>query len=201
MQLRLGGRIVERGGGLPHQLVLKLHLGALVIVAAEIFAHLCAQVFIAAAADGLGELVLRTVFTTLADLMHLADKLGVLAGQFRGVVLCGERHMHAHLVAGAAAHELIFKAGDERAAAERERLVLGSAAGELHAVGIARVIEHQLVASLGGAVGDGFDAGMLLLELHQARVQLFFGNFHVFQRAFQAAILKFHSFSLITVLS
>lgn len=91
VQLRLGGRIVERGGGLPHQLVLKLHLGALVIVAAEIFAHLCAQVVIAAAADGLGELVLRTVFTTLADLMHLADKLGVLAGQFRGVVLCGER--------------------------------------------------------------------------------------------------------------
>ena len=132
--------------------------------------------------------------------MHLADKLGVLAGQFRGVVLCGERHMDAHLVAGAAAHELIFKAGDERAAAERERLVLGSAAGELHAVGVARVVEHQFVASLGGAVGDGFDAGMLL-ELHQARVQLFFGNFHVFQRAFQAAILKFHSFSLITVLS
>ena len=49
-----------------------------------------------------------------------------------------------------------------------------------------------LVASLGGAVGDGFDAGMLLLELHQARVQLFFGDFHMFQRAFQAAILKFH---------
>ena len=93
------------------------------------------------------------------------------------------------------------EAGDERAAAERERLVFGGAAGELHAVGVARVVEHQLVASLGGAVGDGFDAGMLLLELHQARVQLFFGNFHVFQRAFQAAILKFHSFSLITVLS
>ena len=97
--------------------------------------------------------------------------------------------------------QIMVYAGDERAAAERERLVFGGAAGELHAVGVARVVEHQFVASLGGAVGDDLDAGMLLLELHQARVQLFFGNFHVFQRAFQAAILKFHSFSLITVLS
>ena len=127
----------------------------------------------------------------------MAAELGVLAGQLRRVIGDGERHVDANVVAGIFADELLFKAGDERAAAEDERLLLRRAAVKLLAVRKAGVIKHQLVAVLRRTVKDRRAPLALLQQPRQLAVDLFFRDVYMFQSGAQTAILKFHSdFSL-----
>ena len=101
--------------------------------------------------------------------------------------------MDRHVVAGVLADELLFKAGDERAAAEDQRLLFGRAAGKLLAVREAGVIEDQLVAILRRAVKDGGAPLALLLQAHQLSGDLLVRNVHMLESGPQAAVFEFHS--------
>ena len=62
------------------------------------------------------------------------------------------------LVAGLGADELLLEAGDQTAGAELEQLIAALAALERHAVELAEVVHHDVVAELGGAL-DGLERG------------------------------------------
>lgn len=134
----------------------QLHLRALGVVVLQTRAHLLPHlVHGLTLADLLGEGIIQRVGRNGADLVDVAAEFRVLARQLRRVILGREGHVDRHVVAGVLADELLFKAGDERAAAEDQRLLFGRAAGKLLAVRETGVIEDQLVAILRRAVKDG----------------------------------------------
>ena len=127
--------------------------------------------------------------------MDMAAELRVLARQLRRVICSRECDVHSHIVAGVFAQQLLFKAGDECAAAKHERLLFRRAARELLSVRKARVVEHQLVPILRGPVKHRRPPLALLLQPHQLPVHLFLRDVHVLQLGPQAEILKCHSCS------
>ena len=122
----------------------------------------------------------------------MAAELRVLARQLRRVICSRECDVHSHIVAGVFAQQLLFKAGDECAAAKHERLLFRRAARELLSVRKARVVEHQLVPILRGPVKHRRPPLTLLLQPHQLPVHLFLRDVHVLQLGPQAEILKCH---------
>ena len=86
-----------------------------------------------------------------------------LAGQLLGAVLVGEGDLDQALVAGPGADELLLEAGDQPARAELEQLVAALAAVERHAVELAEVVHHDVVAELGGAL-DGLERGQAVAQ-------------------------------------
>ena len=63
------------------------------------------------------------------------------------------------------ADDLVFKAVDESAAAQRQIVVLGAAAGELHVVHRADIVDVHGVAVGGSAVGDVLGRGILAQQI------------------------------------
>ena len=124
--------------------------------------------------------------------MDMAAELRVLARQLRRVICSRECDVHRHIVAGVFAQQLLFKAGDECAAAKHERLLFRRAARELLSVRKARVVEHQLVPILRGPVKHRRPPLALLLQPYQLPVHLFLRDVHVLQLGPQAEILKCH---------
>ena len=171
----------------------QLHLRALGVVVLQTRAHLLPHlVHGLTLADLLGEGIIQRVGRDGADLVDVAAEFRVLARQLRRVILGREGHVDRHVVAGVLADELLFKAGDERAAAEDQRLLFGRAAGKLLAVRETGVIEDQLVAILRRAVKDGGAPLALLLQAHQLSGDLLVRNVHMLESGPQAAVFEFH---------
>ncbi len=124
--------------------------------------------------------------------MDMAAELRILTRQFRCMICSRERDMHGHIVAGVLAQKLRFKAGDERAAAEDQRLLFGRAARKLLAVRKACVVEHQLVSVLRRTVENGRPTLALLLQAHQLSGDLLVRNVHMLESGPQAAVFEFH---------
>ena len=95
--------------------------------------------------------------------MQLDLEGSVLAGQLAGVVFLGEFNVDVELVARLMADDLLLKAGDEGAAAERQRVVLRLAALERGAVDKALKVDVGNVAVLGRAI-TGQHAGVAVLH-------------------------------------
>ena len=91
---------------------------------------------------------------------HVED--GGLTGQVLGLVLLGEADLDGLLLTDLHADQLLFEAGDERARAQGQRVVLGGAALEGLAVHLAEEVDHHLVAVLGlGALLAVGEAGRI----------------------------------------
>ena len=90
-----------------------------------------------------------------------AELNGVAVGVGGGVVAVREGDGHVKGVAGVVADDLVLKAGDEAAAAQREVVALVGAAVERHTVHGAGIINVHDVAVLRGAVGHGLGGAVL----------------------------------------
>ena len=114
------------------------------------------------------KLVVQLGLDGLLDLVDLALEGRGLAGQLLGVVVLGERDLDGLLVAGLRADELILEAGDERAGAEVEVVLLRLAALKRLAVDKALEVDDNGVAVLCFAL-DGLDAGSCARPYGSAR--------------------------------
>ena len=102
----------------------------------------------------LGQLVVDLGGDRLLDGLDGHVEHGGLAGEVLCAVLFREVHFHGLLVTDLDAGQLLFEARDERARAQHQRVILGSAAFEGFAVDLADEIDHDLVAVLRlGALG------------------------------------------------
>ena len=77
------------------------------------------------------------------------------------------------------ADDLVFKAVDESAAAQRQIVVLGAAAGELHVVHRADIVDVHGVAVGGSAVGDVLGGGMLAQQIADLLLHFLAGGLDV----------------------
>ena len=125
------------------------------------------------------------------DFMGLHMERRVLARELRGILL-REGDVYVALLTGANAHDLLFKAGDEHARAEQQRVLLTLAAVEGDAVHKALKVQHHLITH-GGALGvllmqvlllpagDGFVAVALgqLRRIHRRAQPLVLPELHL----------------------
>ena len=119
--------------------------------------------------------------------MDLALEGRGLAGQLLGVVVLGERNLDGLLVAGLRADELILEAGDERAGAEVEVVLLRLAALKRLAVDKALEVDGDGVAVLRFAL-DGLDAGVALGHTVQLGVDVGLTDGHGLLRDLDALV-------------
>ena len=112
-----------------------------------------------------------------------------LARQLLRVILGREGDVQILLLADGHADHLLFKARDEGVAADLEGLVLGGAAGELHAVHAAGVIEVHGVAFGNRAVVNGDLGGLLVALLLDLGVHLVLGHEGVLALDLNALVL------------
>ena len=127
-------------------------------------------------ADVLGEIVVKRRKLGLGDAVDLHVEDGFLARQLLRVILGREGDVQVLLLADVHADHLLFKARDEGVAADLEGLALGGAAGELHAVHAAGVIEVHGVALGNRAVVNGDLGGLLIALLLDLGVHLVLGH-------------------------
>ena len=101
---------------------------------------------------------------------------GVLARKVLRMILFGEGDVQVLLFADGHANHLLFKARDERAAADFQGLTLRRAALERNAVDSARVVEVHSVGVIHAAVGHVDGTRALLLILADARLNFVLGD-------------------------
>ena len=118
----------------------------------DLAANRLAQTVDALMAELLGEFFIDLAGDGFLDLLHRNLEHGFLARQIGIAVIPGEGHRDVLAVAGLGADQLVLEAGNEGSRSERQMEVLGLAALELLAVDLAREIDHQHVAILGGAL-------------------------------------------------
>ena len=102
---------------------------------------------------------------------------GFLTGQIFAVVFGGEGYVYIHIRADFRADQLIFKAGDEAAAAQNQFLIIGGAAGELFFAHEARVIDVHLIIQLGGTAFDLYPAGGAVARALDFGLDIVLGHF------------------------
>ena len=124
--------------------------------------------------------------------MDFALEFCSLACQILGVVLLGKGDVHGHFFTGNLVQQLLFKAGNEAAAAQDQGLHFGGAAGKLLAVAETGVVQNHLIAVLGRTVLDGGNPGILLAQPLQLLVHFLLGHDMSVQFGLQAAIGKAH---------
>ena len=88
----------------------------------------------------------------------------------------GELDVQVPLLADLHAHHLLLEAGDEGVGADHQRLMLGGAAVELHAIDGTGVVQLGLVAVLQRAVGHVHHPGNALLLLLNAGIHFRVGH-------------------------
>ena len=127
-------------------------------------------------ADFGGEIVvqLRQLLAGDGVELHMEDR--VLALEVFRMIGFGELDVQVPLLADLHAHHLLLEAGDEGVGANDQRLMLGGAAVELHAVHSAGVIQLRLVAVLQPPVGHVHHPGNALLLLLNAGIHLRVGH-------------------------
>ena len=110
----------------------------------------------------------------------LAAELHSIAAGVGGVaVAVGEGDVDVEGLAGLVADDLVFKAVDESAAAQRQIVVLGAAAGELHVVHRADIVDVHGVAVGGSAVGDVLSGGILAQQIADLLLHFLAGGLDV----------------------
>ena len=134
------------------------------------------------------ELVVELGLDGLLDLVHLALEDGGLACKLLGAVVLGERDVHIALLTGDCADQRIFKAGDERAGAEREGVVLCLAALEGLIVHKALEVDDDGVA-VGCCAVDGLDARVALCHTIHFRVNFALFDLHLALGHLKALVL------------
>ena len=123
----------------------------------------------------------------LADVVEGHGKDGFLAAELHSIaagisgvaVAVGEGDVDVEGLAGLVADDLVFKAVDESAAAQRQIVVLGAAAGELHVVHRADVVDVHGVAVGGSAVGDVLGGGILAQQIADLLLHFLAGGLDV----------------------
>ena len=113
-----------------------------------------------------------------------------LARQLRRVVLLGEGDVHVHLLADAVADQLVLEAGDERAAAQHQRLPIGAATLEVALCGFAGIVQNHLVARLCGAARDGHVFHLALQNGIDLAIHLCVGNKNALAYGLQALVIQ-----------
>ena len=134
------------------------------------------------------ELVVELGLDGLFDLVHLALEDGGLACKLLGAVVFGERDVHIALLTGDCADQCVFKAGDERAGAEREGVVLCLAALERLIVYEAFKVDDDGVA-IGCCAVDGLDARVALCHAANLCVNLALFDLHLVLGHLKALVL------------
>ena len=122
-----------------------------------------------------------------ADVVEGHGKDGFLAAELHSIaagvggiaVAVGEGDVDVEGLAGLVADDLVFKAVDESAAAQRQIVVLGAAAGELHVVHRADIVDVHGVAVGGSAVGDVLGGGILAQQIADLLLHFLAGGLDV----------------------
>ena len=163
----IGGKVLHGVRRLPQKAVAQLKFSAFGIIILKTFAHIFAHFrHILALPDLFCKHIVQRIGRNGADFMDMAAELRVLARQLRRVILGRERDVNGHIVAGVFAQQLLFKAGDECAAAKHKRLLFRRTARKLFAVRKACIVEHQFVSVLRRTVENGRPTLALLLQPH-----------------------------------
>ena len=132
--------------------------------AADFLADVAAELLQGVELGGVGgEVVVELRQDFLPHLLHLHFEDGVLAGQFRLLVLVGEGDLDLDLVARRGADQLVLEVVDQLARAERQQVVVGLAALEGLVVDEALEVHQHRVALLRGAL-DRLEAGEALAD-------------------------------------
>ena len=153
-----------RGDG-ADDVVLRLRVALLLGLLFQLLARLFFICVYALGAGGVfDELVVDGGELLLFDLFDGDGKHRVFALQLFGVVIFGEFDVDVFLFARLHAHHLLFKAGDEGAAAQGQPVVFRRAAFKLDPVDGAGEVDDDRVAVFGGPVGHFHHAGVALLQ-------------------------------------
>ena len=122
-----------------------------------------------------------------ADVVEGHGKDGFLAAELHSIaagvggiaVAVGEGDVDVEGLAGLVADDLVFKAVDESAAAQRQIVVLGAAAGERHVVHRADIVDVHGVSVGGSAVGDVLGGGILAQQIADLLLHFLAGGLDV----------------------
>ena len=191
LQLIIGDLVIQRCADLIHQLIAHFLVRLTIHIRLHGIAHALPELFKGFAAAHLARKgIVRGVFFLQMNFVHGAVKDGGLARQILGVVFGGEGDAHIALFADGAADQLFFKAGNEHAAAQRERLPLRRAALEKFAVAFARVIQNDFIIRLRGAIGDLHGLFALRKQAVDLFVHLRIRHGKMFARGAQSFIIQ-----------
>jgi hypothetical protein len=118
-----------------------------------------------------GELVVGLRQVLGLDVVDRDREPRVLAGELRSRIVLRERDRDRPVLAGARAEKLVLEPGHEPAGAQLDQLISSDAAGELLPIDASDVVDHHVVAVLGGAL-DGVERRQAVAQLLDLLVDL-----------------------------
>jgi len=169
-----GGEVFDQ---LVDQLIFDIILGHMALAVLDVFLHVgfigfeCVEF-----ADVLGKIIVQLGHLVLFDLMQLHLKNSVFAGKLFRLIILRELDVDFERVLGLVADDLILKARNELAGAERQAVIFALAAFKRFAVHKAFKIHHGDVVFFGCAVFHGDHTGIALLSACKLLFHFFIEN-------------------------